>query len=132
MNISISLGNRAMYVIYTDRGASKKLVRNGQRGYFDMYLWCDGKKAYFDAGAIKQSMINYSLFYPELITELRKPATKRNKFSFGKLKLGLSGMLALMFKDVKQKVLADLLSERLIHMVSEPLILTLVLPDDIQ
>ena len=120
-----------MYVIYTDRGASKKLVRNGQRGYFDMYLWCDGKKAYFDAGAIKQSMINYSLFYPELITELRKPATKRNKFSFGKLKLGLSGMLALMFKDVKQKVLADLLSERLIHMVSEPLILTLVLPDDI-
>lgn len=131
MNIAISLGNRALYAVYPDRSGSKRLVQNGPLGFFDVHLWCNGKQADFGAAAIRQGVINYALFFPDLIVELRKPAAKRSKFSFGKVKLGLSGMFALLFRDIKQKILADLLQERLIHMVSEPLLLTLVLPDDI-
>lgn len=131
MNISISMGNRALYAVYPDRCGSKRLVQNGLAGFFDMHLWCNGKKAYFGAAAIRQSVKNYALFFPELVTELRKPAANRNKYAFGKVRLGLHGMFALLFNDIKQRILADLLQERLILMISEPLLLTLVLPDDI-
>ncbi len=129
MNIAISIGKRAVYVVYPDRDGTSKLVRNGSEGYFNTHVWCDGKRADFGAEGIKKSYSNYNRFYPDLISELQKPVSKRRKFAFGKTSLGLSGILALLFRDIKQKIIAFLIAEKLIHMTSEQLSLTLVLPD---